>query len=716
MRVKKKNVLSIMFHKNYKPLTLEGLLGVLKITGDEEIKELYHVLEAMEKEGSLGKTLQGRYSPLRGMGMLVGELQGHSQGYAFLLPDTPGEKDIFIPPEKMGGAMHRDRVIVRLTKGPEDGRRRQGEVVRILSRGNSSIVGTYLGNRRRSVVIPDDRRLFHEIYVSRGSRAVKPGDKVVVTITKWPDSVNNVPECKIVEVIGSTGEPGVDITSIQKKYGLPSSFPDKVLKELQNLDRNHISADLSDGKREDLRLVPMVTIDDADAKDLDDAVSLQRRGSGYSLGVHIADVAYYVREGSALDREAAKRATSVYLPDRVIPMFPPLLSNDICSLNPGSLRLAVSVFMDLREDGELENYRFFPSMISVDKRMTYDAVNGILAGDQNLRKEYTGFVQTFIDMAELAEILKERRIKRGALDFNFPEAKLKLDEQGRPLEIKVRKGGRSESIIEEFMLLCNEVVATHFNREKVPFVYRVHERPDEEKLYALRDFLSIFNIKLKGDLGKITPGYFHKIMAEVKGAPVEKIINYVLLRSLPVARYSESSLGHFGLAAPLYTHFTSPIRRYPDLLVHRILRSTINGSLTKSESHRLASKLPRLVQHCSEQERLSMEAERECLDLKKVEFMEDKEGSEFTGTISGVTSFGFFVELDNTVEGLVHVTRMTDDYYLFDEKRYSLVGERTRRTYRLGDSVKVLLEKIDKETRTIHFTTLPAENEYETYH
>ncbi|MDO9534245.1 MAG: ribonuclease R [Bacillota bacterium] len=710
MKVKKKNVLSIMFQKNYKPLTLEGLLKALKITDDEEIKELYHILEAMEKEGSLFKTLQGRYSPLRGMGMIVGELQGHAQGYAFLLPDTPGEKDVFIPPEKMGGAMHRDRVIVRLTKDSEDGRRRQGEVARILTRGNTSIVGTYLGNRRRGVVIPDDRRLFQEIQVTRGSPAAKPGDKLVVTITRWPDSANKIPECKIVEVIGSTGEPGVDITSIQKKYGLPSSFPEKVLKELQNLDRNQIPQDLSHEKREDLRSLPMVTIDGADAKDLDDAVSLQRNGSGYSLGVHIADVGYYVKEGSALDREAAKRATSVYLPDRVIPMFPPLLSNDICSLNPGALRLAMSVIMEIREDGKLESYRFFPSLISVDKRMTYDAVNGILEGDQNLKEEYTDFVQTFLDMAELADVLKEKRLKRGALDFNFPEAKITLDEQGRPIEIKVRRGGRSESIIEEFMLICNEVVATHFDRAKVPFVYRVHERPDEEKLYALRDFLTIFDIKLKGDLSKITPGYFHKVMADVKGTPVEKIINHVLLRSLPVARYSESSLGHFGLAAPFYTHFTSPIRRYPDLLVHRILRSSLNDTLTKTESRRLANKLPQLVQHCSTQERVSMEAERECLDLKKVEFMEGKEGSEFAGTISGVTSFGFFVELDNTVEGLVHVTRMTDDYYIFDEKRYSLVGERTRKAYRLGDSVKVRLDKIDKEARTIHFTALPDEN------
>ncbi len=706
MSIKKKQVLSYLFQEEYKPLTLEGLQKALHIYKEEDIQELFQLLSSLEKEGSVFKTRQGRYIPLRGMGLLVGVLQGHSQGYAFLLPETPGEPDVFIPSEKLKGAMHKDRVMVRLQKDSHDGRRRrEGEVVRILKRGNPNLVGTYSGNRHSGVALPDDRRL-SEISIPRGSREARPGDKVLINITRWPDNFHALPEGKIVEVIGSTGEPGVDITSIQLKFGLPSTFPAKVLKEVEHLDEKHILEAAREENRQDLRSLAMVTIDDEDARDLDDAVSLERRESGYRLGVHIADVSYYVKEGSALDREAARRATSVYFPDRVIPMLPPRLSNGICSLNPGIPRLAISVFMDLNQDGKLEKYVFYPSVICIDERMAYSDVNRILEGDDILEKKYSGFVQAFIDMAALAEKLKEKRIKRGALDFNFPEAKVKLDKQGKPLEIKVRRGGRAESIIEEFMLLCNEVIAAHFHRQKVPFVYRVHERPEEEKLYGLRDFLSLFNIKLEGDLSRISPRHFQKTMEAVKDTPVEKIVNYVLLRSLPQARYSVSSLGHFGLATKYYTHFTSPIRRYPDLLVHRILRYTLGGTLSAEESRRLTNHLPQLVQHSSEQERIAVEAERESMDLKKVEFMEDKVGSEYSAVISGVTSFGFFVELDNTVEGLIHVTRLEDDFYHFDEKRYALVGERSRKAYRLGDFIKVRLERVDKETRTLYFAPL----------
>jgi|LSQX01.2.fsa_nt_gb ribonuclease R len=709
MSVKKKKVLQYLFSKDYKPATFEGLQKALNVTGDEDIKELYLLLESMEKEGSLVKTSQGRYTPLRGLGLYAGELQGHSQGFAFLIPDAPGEQDVFISGENLGGAMHKDRVLVRLlkksrVKKSHDGRKREGEVIRILKRSNFKIVATYQGNRHGGTALPDDRRLFREISIPGGRRRARPGDKIVVEITRRPDRINMMPEGEIIEVIGAEGEPGVDITSIQKKYGLPSAFPAKVLREVEKLDEKHILEALEGEGRRDLRSLPVMTIDDADARDLDDAISLERIEHGYRLGVHIADVGYYVQEGSAVDREAAKRATSVYLPDRVIPMLPPILSNMICSLNPGSPRLAISVFMELDSKGELEKYSFLPSIIISDRRLTYNEVNQIIDGDKNLREHHEKHIQTLLDMDSLARILKENRIKRGALDFDFPEAKIKLNEDGRPLEIQIKRGGHAESIIEEFMLLCNEVIAAHFFRLKTPFIYRVHERPDEDKLYILRDFLSIFNIKFKGDLNRIASQQFQRIMMDVKGTPMEKVVNYVLLRSLPQARYSEASSFHFGLAAPIYTHFTSPIRRYPDLLVHRILRSSINGALTRAKSRKLTTLLPQLARHASEQERVALEAERECVDLKKVEFMEGKEGSEHVGTISGVTSFGFFVELENTVEGLVHVTKMEDDYYFFDEKRYSLVGEHGGKVYRLGDSVKVCLEKVDKETRTIYFS------------
>ncbi len=711
MTVNKKKVLNYIFQDDYKPLTFNDLARALKVNQDKEIQSLHRLLENMVHEGSLCKTPQGRYGPLRGMGMLTGILQGHQQGYAFLLPETPGEADVFIAPEKRSGAMHKDRVMVRLSKDSRGGKRRQGEVVRILKRGNPHLVGTYQGNRKGGTLLPDDRHISSEIQIKPGDSAgAKPGQKVMVQITRWPDAQSSVIRGKVVEVIGSPEDAGVDITTIVRQYGLSTVLPQGVLKEANRLDEMHIDKSAREEDRWDLRQLPMVTIDGEDAKDLDDAVSLEVKGKGkFRLGVHIADVSYYVREGSALDREASRRATSVYLPDRVIPMFPPQLSNGICSLNPQVSRLAVSVFMDLDEQGDVESYEFNPSVIRVAERMTYDDVNAILDGDEALHRRYQSFVTPFENMDELARRLRKNRLKRGALDFQFPEAKVKLNEEGKPVDIQVRLGGRAESIIEEFMLICNQVIAQHFREKKVPFVYRVHESPDPEKLYYLRDFLSLFNIRIKGDLEQITPMKIQRILEEVKGTKIERYANYVLLRSMAQAHYSEQPLGHFGLATQHYTHFTSPIRRYSDLLVHRILRKTLHGGLSSSETRKLAGALPRLAQHASEQERVAMEVERECVDLKKVEFMEGKEGEQFTGIISGVTSFGFFVELENTVEGLAHVTRLVDDYYCFDENRYSLIGETTGKKFQLGDQVVVRLDRVNKEMRSVEFTPVSAE-------
>jgi len=707
--IKRKKLLEFLFRENYKPLDFKGLQKALKIYKKKDLQALFLLLDALEKEGFVMKTAQGHYTPKRGRGHLSGTIQGHPKGYAFLLPDTPGEKDVFIPRDKLHGAMHNDRVVVRLRKGATQQRRREGEVVQIIKRQNVKIVGTYHKEDGRALFLPDDLRL-PPVSIIGGKKMAGAGDKILINITRWPEKTHLLPEGTIAEVIGPADEPGVDITSIQKKYGFPSAFSAKALKEASRFsDESHILEALKNEARWDLRLLPTVTIDDEEAKDFDDAVSLERKVEGFRLGVHIADVSYYVQEGGPLDQEAAKRGTSVYLPDRVIPMLPPELSNGLCSLNPKVPRLAVSVFMDLDREGKLEGYTFAPSVICSHERMTYSEVNRILQNDAHLEKKYAPFVQLFKDMAELAGRLKAKRLQRGALDFNFPEAKVKLDDQGRPLEIIVKRGGPAESIIEEFMLLCNEVIATHFYRLQVPFVYRVHERPEEEKLYALRDFLTLFNIKLEGELKKISPRQMQKIMAEAKGTPAERIINYVLLRSLPQAHYSVSPLGHFGLATKYYTHFTSPIRRYPDLLVHRILRKTLQGTLDVAESQRMAELLPGLAQHSSEQERLAMEAERESLELKKAEFMEDKIGAEYSGVISGVVSFGLFVQLENTVEGLVHVESMNDDYYLFNEKRYELVGERGGKVYRLGDPVKVRLERVDKRARTVYFTLLNGE-------
>lgn len=706
MGIKKKRVLNLMFQDNYRPMTFEGLQNALNITGDRETRELYTLMEKLEKDGSVFKTLQGRYTPLQGMGLLLGKIQAHFQGYAFLIPEAPGEKDVFIPPDRMGGAMHHDRVIVRILKESKR-RRREGEVIRVLSRHNLQVVGTFKGGKAGGVVIPDDRHLPGEIFITRASTLeVREGDKVLVQITRWPGISGNFPQGRIMEVFGASENPGVDITSIQRKYGIPAVFPAKVLKEAKSLEEVQISIASGEKERRDLTGLTMVTIDGEDAKDLDDAVSLEKiAGGGYRLGVHIADVSYYVRAGSALDREASQRATSVYFPDRVIPMLPPQLSNGICSLNPGTLRLSVSVMIDINEEGEWQEYTFSPSFISIDRRMTYDEVNKILHGDEDLRAKYKDFSQTFEEMARLAELLKKRRIKRGALDFNFPEAKIILDEHGKPLEIKVRRDGAAESIIEEFMLLCNEVIALHFQELKVPFIYRVHEQPEGDKLYALKNFLRLQNIS-KGEMKLSSPQDFQQILETVKGTPAESIVNFVLLRTMPQARYSEKPLGHFGLATGSYTHFTSPIRRYPDLMIHRILHLTLQKKLSAAETRKLSSILPKLVQHCSEKERLALEAERECLELKKVEFMEDRIGEEYDGIISGVTSFGFFVELPNTVEGLIRLASLDDDYYFYDERRYSLVGERTAKKYCLGDPIRIRVERVDKEMRTVYFMPL----------
>ena len=692
-----------------RPRTFEALQQALQVTKEKDVAELYVMLTSLEQEGYICKTVQGRYAPLRGNGMLVGTLQGHNRGFAFLLPEAPGEADVFIPPDKTRGGLHRDRVIARVLGAKKDGRR-EGEVVRILKRQNQRIVGTYEGSRRKGYITPDDRRMPDKIIINEvKTEKAEAGDKVLVEITRWPSATNPEPEGKIVEVIGPADAPGVDITSIQKRFGLPDSFPENVLHEVDKFDEGQIEAHALEEGRLDLRALSLVTIDGADAKDLDDAISLERTdGGGYRLGVHIADVSWYVREGSALDREALRRGTSVYLVDRVIPMLPPRLSNELCSLNPGVSRLAVSVFMDLDEEGNQLSYEFAPSLISVTERMTYDAVSQILEGEPDMNRRYAGLVRVFKDMSSLAKILKGKRRAQGALDFNFPEAKIILDDQGKPIKIEVRGEGEAESIIEEFMLLCNGVIATHFRRLKVPFLYRVHEQPELDKLIALRDFLSLFDIKLKGDLGQISPQQFQRVLRKVKGSEVEKIVNHVLLRTLPQAHYSDAPLGHFGLSTQDYTHFTSPIRRYPDLMIHRILHKLVPGKMAAAEKRRLVTLLPQVARTSSELERTAVEAERATLELKKLEFMQGKEGNEYDGLISGVTSFGFFVELPDTVEGLVHLSTLEEDYFIFDQKRYTLTGERHGTVYRLGDSIRVRLVRVDWDMRSIHF--LPVED------
>lgn len=707
--MEREELLAYMRESTYKPLTAQELIEALNI---DDVKSFLELLRELEAEGVIVLTRKHKYGLAEKMGLWSGRIQGHPKGFAFLIPDQPQLPDVFLSPEDLNGAMHNDRVLVRLNKAPSPNSRPEGEVVRILERANTRIVGTFERTRKFGFVIPDDKRLHRDIFVSADdANGAKDGDKVVVEITTWPEKLRN-PEGRIVEVLGKAGTPGVDVLSIVRKYQLPEEFPKEVLAEAEKIPDVVTPESLEN--RRDLRNLKMVTIDGADAKDLDDAVSLEVLPNGhYRLGVHIADVSYYVREGSALDREAYKRATSIYLVDRVIPMLPPKLSNGICSLNPQVDRLAMSVFMEINQQGEVVHYDIFPSVINVNERMTYDNVRKILVDqDSQLMERYADLVEDFRNMEKLAMILKQKRLSRGAIDFNFPESKVLLDDQGKPVEIVVQQRSIAEMIIEEFMLCANETVAQHLYWLEAPLVYRIHEEPSWEDVEQLNEFLHNLGYHLKLTVNDIHPRAFQKVINKVKDKPEEKLVNTVLLRSMKHARYAPQCLGHFGLATDYYCHFTSPIRRYPDLIVHRVLREYLeNGVPSKKRLRKLEKMMPAYAEQSSLREKAAEEAERESVDLKKVEFMERHLGETFPGTISGVTSFGLFVELDNTVEGLVHVSTMTDDYYQFLENKLALIGQHTKKMYKLGDRVMVQVARVNTAERQIDFELLgPVES------
>ncbi len=694
-------LLEFMREAAYRPLTLDELAAQTGVVSTRrDIKRFHKLLEEMEQQGKVIKTRYGRYGVPEKMNLVVGTLQGHQAGFGFIISDNRADADVFVPANQMNGALHGDKVVARLVKS--GGKRNEGEIIRILARRSPYIVGRYETSRHLGFVVPDDQRISQDIVVPRSeTRTLKKGVKVQVEITRWPEKRRN-PEGTIVAVLGQPGDPGLDTLTIIKKYELPEEFPPAVKKEVRAISREISEEDLAN--RRDLRALPMVTIDGADARDLDDAVSLERLNNGWRLGVHIADVGYYVREGTALDREAFHRGTSVYLVDRVLPMLPPELSNDICSLNPKADRLAISVSMTMDSEGGVVSYEFTPSVIRTQERMTYDDVRAIVAErDEDLRQRYRPLVSMFEDMAELAQILRSRRLKRGAVDFALPEVKLKLDEEGRVLALERRERTIAETIIEEFMLACNETVAKHFFHLGVPFIYRSHERPDDEKMLYFRDFVHNLGYTVKGRPEEIHPHALQKILDEASGKPEERVINTILLRSMKQARYTTANIPHFGLATQYYTHFTSPIRRYPDLVIHRLMREYLEGIPGQKRLDRIAKNNEAAALRSSERERLAMEAERESVEVKKIEFMAGREGEEFDAVISGVTSFGLFVELDNLVEGLIHVSSMDDDYYRFHEDKMALTGERTGQTYRIGQPVRVILKRVSKEDRQIDF-------------
>ncbi len=708
--ISRADLLEYMQQYSYKPMTAEEMSSEF---GGGDVSQYSDVLQGMEEEGLVIQNRKNRYGIPKRMNLCVGRLQGNAKGFAFLIPDDPQEMDVYIKNEDVNGAMHNDRVVVRLYKHLEDGKKREGEVIRILKRANEKVVGTYENSRYFGFVAPDDKRLGQDIYIPQnGTGEASEGDKVVVEILQWPQARRNA-EGRIIEVLGHKNDPGTDILSIVRKFQLPEEFSAEVLQAAEKIPAAISAKEYR--KRRDLRLLPMVTMDGEDAKDLDDAVSLEMLADGcYRLGVHIADVGYYVQEGGILDQEAFKRATSVYLVDRVIPMLPPRLSNGICSLNPQEDRLSMSCMMEIDPRGEIVQHEIFPSVIKVDERMTYTHVRQILEDrTPELLARYGPFVETFHRMRDLCLLLRNKRLQRGAIDFDFPESKVRLDEFGKPLEIIKRERSIAEMIIEEFMIAANETVAEHYYWLEVPFLYRVHEEPDHDDIVQLNEFLGAFGYHIKeNSRGAASPKAFQQIVELTKGRPEERPVNTTLLRSLKHARYAPEPLGHFGLASKYYSHFTSPIRRYPDLAIHRVIREVIAcGSLEKKRLTKLIPLMGEYAEHSSLRERVAEEAERESVDLKKVEFMKDTVGQVYDGFISGVTSFGFFVELSNSVEGLVHVSTLNDDYYQYIEKHLMLVGEHTRKVYRIGDPVQVKVTRVDIAERNLDFELIPEKKQ-----
>ena len=696
----RESILEFMEENSYKPMLREEL--AVKFDIDKgETKEFYKILERLEKEGLLIRNNKDKYGLIKSDYLVVGRLQGHEKGFGFVIPNDKTKDDIFIPAENMNSAMNGDTVVANLLKRQEVGRRQEGEIVRILDRANSKVIGIFEDNGNFGFLIPDDQKISYDIFIPKAQVGeAKNKQKVVVEITRWPELRRN-PEGKVIEVLGYLSDKGIDILSIIRQFNLPEEFPTKVQEQADMVPEFISEIDLEG--REDLRGMVTFTIDGADAKDFDDAVSIETLANGnFKLGVHIADVAHYVRSNSAIDKEAYTRGNSVYLIDRVIPMLPKVLSNGICSLNPNVDRLTLSVFMEIDKKGEVVDHRIFDSIIKSKHRLIYDDVSDFLEIDDSLAKEKLSDILTELkQMEELMHILYDKRSRRGSIDFDFPESFIELDEKGNPIDVRKDERRIANRLIEEFMLVCNETVAEEFFWAEVPFLYRIHEEPNPEKLAEFGKFIHNFGYELKGK--EIHPKELQLLTQEIKGKREETVISTLLLRSLRKAIYSAKPDIHFGLAAKYYSHFTSPIRRYPDLVIHRIIKDYIKGKLSLEKQAQLEKILPETAEHTSMTEKRAEEAEREVDDLKKAQFMAKKIGEEFDGIISSVTSFGIFVQLENTIEGLVHFNNMDDDFYRFDEDNYYIIGERTKKIYRLGDEVRIEVIGADVGKRNIDF-------------
>lgn len=697
---RKEVIYDFMCDDLYVPMKFKELAMLLQVS-KENRDELRQALESLESEGKIYLSKRGKYC--KGAAKcIIGTYKANQRGFGFvILPEEAS--DIYISEENTGGAFDGDEVEVVITRESGD-RNREGQIVRIISRGVVRIVGLYQKKLKSSYgfVLPDNQRIIQDIFIPVGaSKGAVNGHKVVAELTSYGGN-GRKPEGKIIEIIGHINDPGTDIMSIVKGFDLPVEFPEKVLNQAERAARPISDADAAG--RKDLKDWQMVTIDGEDAKDLDDAVSITRDGDNYILGVHIADVTNYVQENSALDREAYKRGTSVYLADRVIPMLPHTLSNGICSLNEGVDRLALSCIMTVNEKGIVTDHEIAETVICVDRRMTYTSVKKILEEqDEEEISKYRELVPMFQLMEELSGILRRRREQRGSIDFDFPETKMVLDENGRPLEIKPYDRNVAAKIIEDFMLLANETVAEDYYWQELPFVYRTHETPEEGKVRALATFINNFGYSMHVGINEVRPKEIQKLLAKTAGTPEEALISRLALRSMKQARYMPENTGHFGLAANYYTHFTSPIRRYPDLQIHRIIKDSLRGRMKEEKIQHYQKILPEVTKQASETERRAEEAERETVKLKKAEYMQEHIGEVFEGVISGLTKWGMYVELPNTVEGLVHVVNMTDDHYDYDESRYEMAGVHTGKVYKLGQKIHVRVAGTDRMLRTIDF-------------
>lgn len=696
---RKKQIEMFMKDPIYKPMKLKEMAMFFDIPKQKR-KELKEVLDALLEEGKISVSSKGKYGRADTFS-IQGVFSGHPKGFGFVTVEGM-EQDVFIPEEKTGGALHGDRVLIVIEE-ENKGRRAEGRVVRILERANEIVVGFYQKNKSFGFVIPDNQKIQSDIFIPGGKeKGAVQGHKVVVRVTDFGDGIRKKPEGEVIEILGHVNDPGVDILSIVRAFGLPEAFPEAVMKETGMIE-DQVSAKEMAG-RKDLRHIPMVTIDGEDAKDLDDAVSLTKENGTYHLGVHIADVSHYVKENSNLDQEALKRGTSVYLVDRVIPMLPHKLSNGICSLNAGEDRLALSCLMEIDESGNVIGHEIAETVICVDRRMTYTAVNAILSDhDETLTKEYQEFVPMFFLMEELAGILREKRHKRGAIDFDFAESKVILDDRGKPISIRPYERNTATKLIEDFMLAANETVAEDFFWQEVPFLYRTHDLPDPEKVKKLGTFINNFGYTIRVPNGEVHPKELQKLLDQIEGTPEEALISRLTLRSMKQAKYTVTNSGHFGLSAQYYTHFTSPIRRYPDLQIHRIIKENLRGKLSGKRLTHYDMLLPEVAVKTSALERRAEEAERETVKLKKAEYMIPRIGQVFDGIISGITNYGIYVELPNTVEGFIRVSDLRGDFYVYDESRYEMVGEMSRRTFKLGQPIRIEVAGVDKMLRTIDF-------------